>query len=265
MADLQYDNRQVLPRWFLYHAFRSMSVGYRTKRRDANQPELDQLATAVANWKNNKTLSFAIELLAATEVGGESGGADAKEAMALIQSTRNTEASNPLLYRLLSLIEGDFGDTDKERCADPIDVTTEAARTQISEAKKRLVFHPNDAITWIDLAYLYTIKGLPAKARRCVEVASSLSSGNPNIIRFSSRFYIHVDEPDRALALIRASPSILSDPLLLASEIAISEAFGLKSKFISNGKRIIDAAMHSNHDLTELYAALSTIEFWAGQ
>ena len=264
MDHLQYDNRQVLPRWFLYHALRNMSVGYRTNLRSPTPPESFQLEEAVANWRERPSLSLAVELLAAAQIAGALEDKFTKEALSFTRSARNAQDINPLLHKLLSLIEEENNGEDRTLCINPIDVASTDGRSKIAAAKKRLILQPHDAIAWIDLAFLYTIRGLPSKARRCVDIASSLAPGNRNITRFSARFYIHVCEPEQALDLIRSSPIIPRDPLLIASEIAISEAFGLKSRFISKGRKIIDAAHHSREDLNELNATLSTIEFWAG-
>jgi tetratricopeptide (TPR) repeat protein len=264
MVHLQYDNRQVLPRWFLYHAFREIPGGYRTDPRKPADSERRQLETAIANWRKRKSLSLAIELIAAAEIGGEPEAGPAKEAVSFIRSAQSSEAGNPLLSKLLALFDMDSADEKDEPCVPHVDAAPNDGRSQIAAARRRLIVQPRDAIGWIDLAFLYTIRGLPSKARRCVEIASALSQGNRQIQRFAARFYVHVGEPDHALALIRASPTIRRDPFLIASEIAISEAFELKSKFVSDGRRLIETAHYRMDELNELYAALSTMEFWAG-
>ena len=258
--ELDYDNRQVLPRWFLYHSHCELLPGNPVGSEQPSSSEMERFLNALRHWRTKRSPSFAIELAAAAEIAKEARSQDVAEARSFLVAYAS---ENPILDKLLSL-ESRESESEMRSDGSSPGLTTEGSRSIIAHAKERLLLFPDDPIAWIDLAYLYTIQGLTTKARRCVEVATGLTLFNPNILRFASRFYIHLGQPDLALALLRSSEIINKDPRLVSCEIAISEAFGLKSKQRSEAKRMIQSSNYSKRHLSELFATLSTLEFNAG-
>jgi len=259
--DFAYANRQVLPRWVLYYSHCEMLPGNPVGSEPPSPSEKKEFLNTLERWKTKRSLSFAIELVAAAEIAGEGKSQEAAEARLFLAAH---VSKNPILNKLLSLVSRESEPDLKLDAPSPVLSTKYPYRSIIARAKKRLLLFHDDPIAWIDMGYLYTIQGLTTKARRCVEVATGLTMDNPTILRFASRYYVHTEQPDLALALIRSSGIISRDPRLVSCEIAISEAFGLKSKYRSNAKKMIESSNYSKRHLSELFATLSTLEFNSG-
>ena len=63
-------------------------------------------------------------------------------------------------------------------------------------------FCGQDAVEWMDLARSFTTLGELTKASRSVGAAVKLAPTNRFIVRAASRFYVHSNEPERALSLL---------------------------------------------------------------
>lgn len=124
---------------------------------------------------------------------------------------------------------------------------------------------PRNPILWMDLALAYTILGILEKAARAVKIATNLAPTNRFILRSAARFYVHQDDPEYAFRLLKASESTLYDPWLLAAEIAVASASGLKPRSIRPAKQLLLDRTRSPIELTELASAVATLEFESGK
>jgi tetratricopeptide (TPR) repeat protein len=130
----------------------------------------------------------------------------------------------------------------------------------IRNIKSKLLIYCKDSILWTDLAYYYTISGNNKKAERCIRIALALNSYNSHILRSAARYYVYCNDPEQALCILRNSPNIKNNPMILSSEISIAEAFNVKSKLIKNGQTVLENAGFSQSLLSELNATIATIE-----
>ncbi|MGD0796284.1 MAG: tetratricopeptide repeat protein [Acidobacteriaceae bacterium] len=126
-----------------------------------------------------------------------------------------------------------------------------------------MALYPFDAIEWIELARGFTTLGNLNKAHRCVTAALTLAPLDVFVLRAASRFHIQQSDPDRAQWILTRCPRTLSNPWLLASEIAAASVANRESQLISVGRRV-EQADFSAEDLTELRAALATADVDAG-
>ena len=136
-------------------------------------------------------------------------------------------------------------------------------REQIRASRIRLGEYPYDAIEWIDLARSFTTLGSLEKARRSVAAALTLAPADVFVLRAASRFYIQQGDPDHAQWILTKAPRTLRNPWLLASEIAAASVAGRESQLLKVAERM-ERADFRDEDLTELRAALATVELDAG-
>ena len=92
----------------------------------------------------------------------------------------------------------------------------------IAKIKSSLSDFPKNAIGWIELARLYTIKGQISKARKAVLVALNLAPYDRYIVRCSARFFLLIREIDSAWHYIHKALQYYADPWIKAVEITIS-------------------------------------------
>ena len=138
-------------------------------------------------------------------------------------------------------------------------------RLLVSAAKQRVQRDPRDAIAWSDLARRYVALGQNLKAEKSLKVARSLAPDSRYLLRSSARFYVHIGQPDRSLALLMASPRHKTDPWLLASSLATTALLGQKVGLSRAAKSVLDSGNFRPIELTELRSEFATLQLAAGQ
>ena len=92
-----------------------------------------------------------------------------------------------------------------------------------------------------------------------MNTAVELTPNNRFILRSAARFFVHINDPDRALHLLcfrsRATPS---DPWLIASEIAVEAILDRTSDLVKVGRRMLAADAYHPLHLSELASAIGT-------
>ena len=119
-------------------------------------------------------------------------------------------------------------------------------------------------IAWSNLSISYATIGQTEKAKMAMYVAMNLAKNNRFILRSASRCFMHLGEPDRAVAILNKSGLCAIDPWIASAEIAISESTGLKSKCIGKAKDLIENNNLTPFSRSELAVSLGTIEIKSG-
>lgn len=145
-----------------------------------------------------------------------------------------------------------------------VDVHQRGAISEIARYRSLLAESPGRPFCWSELSRNYLVVGEKEKARRAMLAALQLAKHNRYLCRVAARLFVHIDDQDRALHLLRNEPTIKNDPWLLAAEIAISSYGNRKSKFIDAGLRIIDSKQYAESQVSELAAAVGTVELMHG-
>ncbi len=222
-------------------------------------PDLTELST---DWQQNRSRSFAGDLISAALVSGTLEVA--REAANFIIST-DPDVRTPLSLLAQRVLSGNstpaqFGIVAPDLRAEQ----SNRPSKQIATARKRLVEHPRDAILWIDLAYMYAVRGIHDKAERAVRIALGLAPLNRFVLRSAARFFIHRNRLDIAHDLIRLSPRLRFDPWLLAAEVSIALSAKRSPRSVKEGLELISSGNFSDRDISELTSAIGTLEFKSG-
>lgn len=85
------------------------------------------------------------------------------------------------------------------------------------------------------------------------------------MLRAAARFYISEDAPEIALRLLVNTPMTRHDPWLMAAEVATAQLAGRGSKFFKHGKSMLDNPSFRLVNLSELAAAVGTVELEDGR
>ena len=147
---------------------------------------------------------------------------------------------------------------------DSVDVHEAVARSEIHRIRNLLTDNSDRPFCWSELARHYLVVAEHKKAIKCMQVALKLAKRNRYLCRAATRLYMHVQDPERALSLLRSEPTITSDPWLLAAEIATSTASSKKSRFLDVAMRFITSSPFNENQLSELAAAVGTVELIDG-
>jgi hypothetical protein len=94
--------------------------------------------------------------------------------------------------------------------------------------------------------------------------AISLAPSDRFVIRSAARFFVRAGVPDRAADVLRRSGRVLTDPWLLAADIAVATSMNRTSKNIQSGRRLVDSTSIAPLHLSELGGAIGTIEANSG-
>jgi tetratricopeptide (TPR) repeat protein len=92
-------------------------------------------------------------------------------------------------------------------------------KDDIASVRSTLRRQTRNSLLWTELARLHTKKGRTDKAERCILTAIELASPNRFVVRSAVRFFIHVDQPDKAFALATKAAKASNDPWLISTQI----------------------------------------------
>ncbi len=252
--------RQVLPRWLPFEQFSLIHNELIHNTLEVRAPSDIDRENHFYNEKLNSWLKTpdemsAIDFLETSKFLGLKDENTELAAKALIVgSSGNSNSVRKLALGFLDKLQPKL-----EVISDNIDYLRKS-RAAISGLKRKLIATPKNSIYWIDLAYHYTVAGHTEKARRSIDVALNLNSNNRFVLAGSVRYFLHQDEPDFALSILRNSESLKFDPFLISAEIAISESIERTSKNIRIGRGLLKNIDLNLFGATELSSTLGTLE-----
>ena len=154
-----------------------------------------------------------------------------------------------------------------EEVADPDDTKIEgqlAVQARVAQLRRELLVAPDNVLALLDLAQLQLAAGKQEAAKRLLFTALNLAPNGRIVLRTAARFFVHLDESDRAHSLIARHPATKEDPWLMASEIALADAAGRSSSLLNAARRLIRSATRPPRQLAELAGAVANRELMEG-
>ena len=200
-------------------------------------------------WRENRTLSFARQLVGAAIVHKRHD--EAREAANLILVSDGVTGP---ARRLAEIVVG------RSQTSTP----TNRLNVFIRNARRKTRALPRNPFPWVDLALGYTILGKQREARRALLIAIRIAPNNRFVLRAAVRFFVHEEESDMAHDILLRCDLTKSDPWLLASEVAVASLSERRPKLIRTARRLISQQAHHEDHLNELVGALGTVEFESG-
>lgn len=210
-------------------------------------------------WNSQQSLSTASEAVCAAIVS-EQTSAFAGAARYILDRAHEASPSQLRMASIAINNNRDILDVDIDRSDGE-----QRHRDRIKKCKQSLRINPVNPLTWIDQAFSYLCLGEISKSIDCATTAHTISPENRLIIRAISRLWHHLDDPERALAILRSSALVHYDPWVTAAEIAISESAGIKSVMAKRAGAMISSSDFSPAHLTELSSALASLELDHGK
>ncbi len=136
---------------------------------------------------------------------------------------------------------------------------------RVKYLRRALQGDPRNALAWAEQARMYTLIGQAEPAKRAMAKAVGMAPNHRFLLRAASRLSLHLDEPEQAHAVLLSSQRTLSDPWLMASEIAIASFSHQPSRLIVSARNLVARGNWTKRDLTELASAVGTLELEAGK
>lgn len=138
-------------------------------------------------------------------------------------------------------------------------------RANVATLRSALASYPRQPLLWSELARAHIVLGEDAKARRAMACAVQLASRSAYIRRSASRMYLHLHDVPRALRVVREHPNFGGDPRMLSAEIAIASCSNMPLRHVKAGMKMLDDHNLKPSYLSELAAALATVELEYGK
>lgn len=133
-------------------------------------------------------------------------------------------------------------------------------RKRIAGQKATVRTYPGSALGWLDLGLSYASIGQVSQAERAVDVAVAICPAHRAVKRAASRFFVHIGNPQRALRVLSENGVPESDPWVLSAHIATARASGYQSSLVKVGRKMLKEKKYPSVHLSELAAAVATLE-----
>lgn len=275
MANLfEHKDRRVVPNWRSFG--KTTTLGELNSFQNENlfpQQEIS-IEEYVIDWKLNKTVIHAADLLSAAFVNNKREEKTVIEAANFI--LKNQDEATPSQISLSNAIlnkteEKDLSERFNEVTLDkfPVLINPEPIRIKISETKNLLRQYPSNAILYVELSRYYSILGQEYNSIRTMKRALHLAPNNRFVLRCATRLFAHYNTEDNNYLdyihnFLRKSPMILVDPWLISAEISIATIRNRTSKFIKKGIELVNSKNISPFNFTELASSIGTVELLYG-
>ncbi len=258
---MKLDNeRNIIPRWreFSKTAQLGELSSIRAAEKKVTYDKVD-LSNKYQEWDTHRTLPYAADLVASSFALGCYDYAHSA-AEFILSNESASDFAKDIARKIV------FEELPTNVCTYEDRLYNRKTKQQrVNYLRNLLTADPHNSIAWTDMAREYTMLGELIKAKRAIEIALNLSPENRFILRSACRLFHHIDDPGRALYILRKSSLVRNDPWIMAAEIASSVVAGKNSGLIRSGMAMVsDKDFHPLH-ITELSGALGTIELHNGE
>ncbi len=220
------------------------------------------LSELVARWQRERNIENAAELISSGIVVGVNSEVE-NAANFLIESSNQVA---PAIIRASKLVlNGSVMSSIEDDATFSNLGNIISIYRNISKLKIRVRTAPRDAISWMELARLYTLLGQNEPSFKCIQIAVELAPENRFVLRAAARFFENSGDLDRGLYLLRKSNSITRDPWLQATEISLSDVGGVSSKYLKYAIDQVTKDVWEPRHSAELCGAAATVLFADGR
>ncbi|MBK5571647.1 hypothetical protein [Ensifer sp. SSB1] len=200
---------------------------------------------------------------------------DAEELVSLAL-VANTWSDGVVLQAAKSLLRSDVSNDSVKRFAQrflhgaltptlsALPISEAGMRLEIAKRKRLLRLNPRDALRLTETALLHANLGQLKPSEALIERALILSPDDRYVLRSAARFFVHANQPDRAIAVLSKSRRTLDDPWLNAALLATEAAHGKSPRGWKRAKALLRDGRFTDRDLSELAAQMGTLEIDGG-
>ncbi|MDD3773014.1 MAG: hypothetical protein PHC38_10235 [Weeksellaceae bacterium] len=275
MANLfEHKDRRVIPNWRSFGKTTTLGELNSFQIENSFSQQETSIDEYVLDWKLNKTVIHAADLLSAAIVNNKRENKSVIEAAHFVlENIDNATLSQKSLASaiLYKTEEKDVSKRFNEVTLDklPTIINPDPFRVKIRETKNLLRQFPGNAILYVELSRYYSILGQENNSIRAMKGALQLAPNNRFVLRCATRLFAHFDAEDNDYleyihSFLRKSPMTLIDPWLASAEISISTIRNRTSKFIKSGIELVNSKNISPFNFTELASSIGTVELLYG-
>lgn len=248
--------RRIVPRW--RPSPEQARINAETRTTDQSESDSEAVAHLVEQLRRSCNVYVASDLLGAAQVLG--ARAEAEEAARFIIAAGSAAPGVAREFARWTLEGAPWtGEGHSGRL-----LGQGARRKRASRLRSILRISGRNPLAWLDLAREQASLGQTDAALRPVRIALGLAPDSRLVLRSASRYFLHAEDRERAHEVLRCSARVETEPTLLAAEIATASAAGRTSSLVKRGRRLLSSRDFSARELSELAAAIGTLEAEAG-
>ena len=251
--------RVPIPKWRALSSTPSselVSAGKMQPNAELAIARADRMHALYERWQETPSIDNALELLDCSSFIDDKGLFYGPAAQ-IINSDRVTQTSKFVAQQVIrpgrAALTRTFDFKNKEHI-----------HRAISENRIRLRDQARNALLHAEQARLYAIVDEASAAERSFTSALALAPNNRHVLRSYARFMVHVGTPKPALERLRKSAAIASDPWIQAAEVSVANHSQTGSSVAKLATRHLDASQVRAEHMSELAAALATLERHSG-
>jgi hypothetical protein len=270
----EHKDRRVIPNWRSFGKTTTLGELNSFQIQSAFAQQETSIDEYIIDWKINKTVIHAADLLSAALVNNKRDDKSLIDAAYFILENREraTLSQISLANAILNKTEEkDLSERFNEVTLDKLPnlINPEPIRIKIRETKNLLRHYPTNAILYVELSRYYSILGQEVNSIRAMKSALHIAPNNRFVLRCATRLFAHYDTEendhlDYIHNFLRKSPMTLIDPWLASAEISIATIRNRTSKFINKGIELINSKNISPFNFTELASSIGTVELLNG-
>lgn len=138
-------------------------------------------------------------------------------------------------------------------------------KARIGVLRRQVHEHPYNPISYCELARCYASLGLDEKAKLYMDYAVYLAPHSRYISRCAARFYVHINDYERAKKVLISNGRISNDPWLMSAEIAVESVMERSSRYVKIGRQLVFSGDVSPYSSSELCFAICNEDREAGK
>jgi len=246
--------RRVIPRW--RDSGTTLATGELSEANSQeSKPEFhsdDSLQSKLSDWKANRSIPFATDLISAAFVFSRPEVAQDAARFLVEHSSDVSPSALRIAQGILKIRSEQMSVPDND------------SRFHIRQIRRQLRDEPRNALMWADLSRNYATLGLLDKAGDSMDIAVKLAPENRFTLRSAARLFVHAGDAERAFALLHRAQSRKKDPWLMAAEIAVATVLGRTTDLMKHAKWMLGSALYRPFSLSELASAVATLEMRSG-
>lgn len=254
------EKRNVLPNWRSFvETVRRGEVATLTEK---SAVPIIPITTYIHDWSTSRSVATGGDLLSAAIMNGQVDIPVVKEAAKFLLDHED-ELSAQLKQSAQQVCWGLPEIPKTNESVDALLNNRDDIIRRIRILKQYNKIYTCNPVAYVELASNYTQIGNIGRAKEMINIALRMAPNQRFVSRSAARFFMHIDERDRAYYVLSHNESVKRDPWLLASEIAVSTANGRVSNNIKIGQRVLESDINP-YELSELGSAIGTVEMMHG-
>jgi hypothetical protein len=246
-------NRQMLPRWRSSALASNAPEFASVKRPPIVSANLEgDLLRLRSDFERMPSAGTAAELLTAAKLASREVDIEQAKDFLLRNSSQTPHSILAALSDQNNLSEEHFG-------------SYQSASSAVAKLRLLLKLNPDNAVLWADLSRHHAINHDKTRAQRCMITALQLAPNHRWILRVASRFFVHIQDPERAHSILSKHQRTKLDPWLMAAEIATAKLAERASSFSRIACDLLQKKSHSPSQINELALAVAMTELDNGK